>query len=137
MKKILILLLLFVPVFSVSASKQKVKFSKCVDGDTARFIIDSEEVKIRFLGINTPEIASNLKEAESYGDKASNYTCKKLKGAKKIEIEYEKNSDKVDKYGRTLAYVFVDDVLLEKLILKKGYGSVKYVKENYKYYDDI
>lgn len=35
--------------------KKEVKFSSCIDGDTARFIMDKEEIKVRFLAIDTPE----------------------------------------------------------------------------------
>ena len=132
----LLLILLLIPV-SVNASKVKVKLSKCVDGDTARFIINDEEIKLRFLGINAPEIASNNKEAEAYGEEASKYVCNKLKKAEKIEIEYDEKSDKIDKYGRHLAYVFLDGNLLETDILKKGYAEVKYAKSSFKYYDEL
>ena len=136
-KKVILLILTFLFIPSVYAEKIEVKFSKCVDGDTARFILNKEEIKVRFIGINTPESVNANSEVEEYGIESSEYTCKKLKNASKIEIEYEENSDKLDKYGRTLAYVFVDDKLLETLILKKGYGTVKYVKNNYKYIDEL
>ena len=137
-KKIVILLLiLFIFPVSVSASRIKVKFSKCVDGDTARFILDGEEIKLRFLGINAPEIASSTKDAEPYGDEAAKYVCSKLKKAENIEIEYDEKSDKTDRYGRYLAYVFLDDKLLEKDILNKGYAEVKYAKTSFKYYDEL
>ena len=111
MKKhiLLFLFLLMIPV--VTEAKDKVKLSKCVDGDTARFILKGEEIKVRFLGINAPEIAGSNKKAEEFGDTAADYTCNKLKKAEKIELEYDKASDKVDKYDRYLAYVFVDDKL--------------------------
>ena len=137
MKKFILILFLLFPFYNVNASKYKVTLSKCIDGDTARFIIKGDDVKVRFLGINAPEIASNTKDGEPYGEEASKYVCKKLKTASKIEIEYDNNSDKEDKYGRTLSYVFIDGKLLETMILKKGYASVKYVKNNYKYYDDL
>ena len=136
MKKYILIILLLFPM-TVFADKTKVEFFKCVDGDTARFVLNKKEVKIRFLGINAPEIEKDGKQAEAYGKEASNYTCRRLKNAKKIEIEYEKESDKKDKYDRLLAYVFVDDKLLEKDILKKGYANVKYIKKSYKYYDEL
>ena len=135
MKKIVILLIiiiLFIPkdVFA----KEKVKFSSCVDGDTAKFILNKKEVTVRFLAINTPETGSN---EEPYGEEASDYTCKKLKNAKKIELEYDKNSDKKDKYDRYLAWVFYDDKLLEEELVKKGYAKVAYVYGDYKYLDTL
>lgn len=137
MKKVFVfvLLLLIFPV--VTEAKDKVTLSKCVDGDTARFILNDEKIKVRFLGINAPEIASSTKKAEAYGDKAKDYVCNKLKKAEKIELEYEPNSDQKDRYDRYLAYIFVDGKLLEEDILKKGYAEVKYANKNFKYYDSM
>ena len=45
MKKVVLIILLLFP-FSVFADKTKVEFFKCVDGDTARFVMNKKEVKI-------------------------------------------------------------------------------------------
>lgn len=101
MKKVLVgLCLLLVFSFSnVEAESDVVKLSKCVDGDTARFIINNKEYSTRFLAINTPELKHGSKKEEPYAKKASNYTCNRLRQAKKIVLEYDSNSDKEDKYG--------------------------------------
>lgn len=137
MKKLLLIVLLLIPINVFGLTKEKVLFYKCVDGDTARFIINKEEVKIRFLGIDSPEIAKQNTPSEEYGEEAARYTCRRLKNANKIEIEYEPKADKQDKYGRTLAYVFVDGKLIEEGIVKNGYANVKYIKKDYKYYDQL
>ena len=137
MKKRIFLLILFLLVPISIEAKDIVKLSKCIDGDTARFTLKGEDIKVRFLGINAPEVASGNKEAEEFGDTAAEYTCNRLKKAKKIELEYDSASDKVDKYDRYLAYVFVDDKLLETDILKKGYAKVQYINDKYKYYDEL
>ncbi len=92
---------------------------KCVDGDT--FWLDGQ--KIRMLAIDTPE-STTTKEA--YGKQASDYTCSALKQAKVIRLEQDKGNT-VDKYDRTLAWVFVDGQLLQTAILREGLGEVKYV----------
>lgn len=138
MKKIIVIVFFFIlSINTVYADKKTVKLVNCIDGDTARFKLNKEEIKVRFLGIDTPETVKPNKKEEPYGKKASNYTCSKLKKANKIEIEYDEKSDKVDMYGRTLAYVFVDDKLIESLLLKKGYASVKYAKTSFKYYNEL
>ena len=137
MKKIVFLIILFFPFIVLASTKDTVTLSKCVDGDTARFILNKEEIKVRFIGIDTPESVKPNTEVEPYGKEASNYTCKKLKNAKKIVLEYEEKKDKIDRYGRYLAYVFVDDKLLEELIVKNGYANLKYINSNYKYYDEL
>ena len=115
-------------------AKEKVSFSSCVDGDTAKFILNKKEITVRFLAINTPETGTN---EEPYGIEASEYTCKTLKNAKKIELEYDPKSDKKDKYDRYLAWVFVDGKLLEEELIKKGLASVAYVYDDYKYVDTL
>ena len=135
MKKRLIgiILLLLISTTNVYADSVEVKLKKCVDGDTARFIIDNEVKSVRFLAINTPEIKHGKKKAEPYGVEASKYTCKKLKNAKEIKLEYDDNSDETDKYGRVLAWIFVDDELLQSSLIKEGYAEVKYLYGDYKY----
>ena len=131
MKKILFILTLFF-TFTINtyAKKLEVTLDKCVDGDTAWFNLDNERIKTRFLAINTPESTNKI---EAYGKEASNYTCNMLTNAKKIEIEYDNNSDKFDKYDRHLAWVFVDNSLLQQDLIKKGYAKVDYVYGDYKY----
>ena len=116
---------------------ENVEFSSCIDGDTAKFIIGNEERTVRFLAINTPEVASNLKEEEPYGKEASEFTCNALKSASKITLEYDSNSDREDKYGRVLAFVHVDDELLESLLISNGYAKVDYIYGDYNHLDEL
>ena len=141
MKKIInifmiILFLLFLNI-NVNASKINVKFSKCVDGDTARFILKKEEIKVRFLGINTPESVHPNMDVQAFGKESSNYTCKKLTNAKQIQIEYDPKSNETDKYGRHLVWVFIDGTLLQKDLVSKGYAEVAYLYGKYLYIDEI
>lgn len=131
-KKISLFFLLLIP-FSVSAL-EKVKFDKCIDGDTASFIYKNKQAKFRFLSIDTPESTTKI---EKYGPEASDYTCKALKNASKIEIEFEENSSKTDKYDRYLVYVFVDGELLQEKLLYEGLADLKYDKNSYKYTDRL
>ena len=135
MKKILFILTLFF-TFTINtyAKKLEVTLDKCVDGDTAWFNLDNERIKTRFLAINTPESTNKI---EAYGKEASNYTCNILTNAKKIEIEYDNNSDKFDKYDRHLVWVFVDDTLLQEKLLEEGLAEIKYIYGDYKYLDEL
>ncbi len=131
---ILIVILLF-PFNIYANEKVEVKFSKCVDGDTAKFILNGKEETVRFLAIDTPETKHPTKGEEPYGKEASDYTCKKITDAKKIELEFDNNSDKKDKYDRYLAWVFVDDNLLQANLIKNGLAEVAYLYDDYKYTD--
>ena len=132
MKKRLILLIsiFFICINNVYAN-EVVKSSKCVDGDTIKVIINKEEVTVRMLSIDTPEIDKE----EYYATEASDYTCKKITKTKKIELEYDPKSDKYDKYQRLLAWVFIDNKLLQEELIEKGYAKVAYLYDDYKYND--
>ena len=120
-------------VQNTETKKIEVKYSDSVDGDTAKFELNGEIITVRFLGIDTPETVHPTKGEEPYGKEASNFTKEKLKNAKKIEIEYDENSAKLDKYERHLAWIWVDDVLLEEELVKNGLAQTYMLQDNYKY----
>lgn len=138
MKKfILIIFLFFTCISFINAEEIEVKFYDCVDGDTAKFIYKEAKITARFLAIDTPETVHPTKDEEQFGKDASDYTCKRIKEAKKIILEYDDDSDELDKYGRHLVWVFIDDNLLQKELVSKGLASVAYLYGDYKYTDDL
>lgn len=133
MKRLVFIVLLLFPLFVFA--KEQVEFSKCVDGDTFKIVMDNEIKTVRMLAIDTPESVHPTKKVEKYGKESSKYTCDLLTNAKKIELEYDNNSDKLDKYNRVLAWVFVDDYLLQDILVRNGYAEVAYLYNEYKYTD--
>lgn len=135
---IFFLILMFFPLILVKADTtlKEVSFVRCVDGDTAVFNVDNEEVKFRFLAIDTPETVHPTKEVEAFGKNASEYTCNKLTNAQSIYVEYE-NSNKIDKYGRSLAWIWVDGSLLQKELVSVGYAEVAYIYGTYRYTESL
>lgn len=116
-----------------NTTKIEVKYSKSVDGDTAKFELDGKEITVRFLGIDTPETVHLTKGEEPYGKEASNYTKGKLENAHKIEIEYDENASETDKYERPLVWVWVDDTLLQEELISNGLARTYMLQDNYKY----
>ena len=134
-----IILIISIFLFSINTvyAKETVKYADCVDGDTIKVKINKEIKTVRMLAIDTPESVKPENKVEYYGKEAGEYTCKKIKNAKKIELEYDSNSDKEDKYGRVLAWVFVDDKLLQSELVAKGYAKVAYLYGDYKYTNEL
>ena len=114
--------------------KVSVQLAKCTDGDTAHFMIHGEDRTVRFLAVDTPEYT---KEKEPYGKEASEFTCQMLKEADTIELEYDSGSDAQDKYGRELAWVYVDGQLLQRLLVEQGLAEVAYIYGDYAYIDEL
>lgn len=87
-----------------------------VDGDT----INVEGVgRIRFVGVNTPERGQpGYQEAKDF---VKSYCLDKTVY---LDVDDAKNHDK---YGRTLAIVYVGKTNLNAILLKKGYAEVMYI----------
>ena len=139
---ITIILLIAIGIFTYYQKNQplpsdgSVTLAKCTDGDTAHFYINGEDTTVRFLGIDTPETVKPNTPEQPFGKEASNYTCNFLTNAKEIRIEYEE-SNKTDKYGRSLGWIFVDGVLLQTQLVKEGLAEVKYLEDHYKYANEL
>ncbi len=77
------------------------------DGDT---IVLQNGDKIRLIGINTPEVAhksrnGKIRAAEPYGQAASDYLKQLLR--KNTPVQLQLGEQAKDRYGRTLAHVFL------------------------------
>jgi len=133
MKKILLFFFMFFCLSVNVYAKEEVKFIDCVDGDTIKIELNGKVETVRMLAVDTPESVHPNKGVEYYGKEASEFTCNTFKNAKKIDIEYDSNSDKEDKYGRLLVWVFVDGELLQDKLIQSGYAEVAYLYGDYKY----
>ena len=105
---------------------------RTIDGDTAWFrdTITGEELKLRFLCINTTE---STKKHDPWGKAASNYTSDILRKAQTIVLESEPNN-RMDVYGRYLGYVWVDGSLLNLMIVEEAYAPSGSSSSKYKEY---
>ena len=90
---------------------------RVVDGDT--IVLDGGE-RVRLIGVDTPETVHPSKPVEYFGKEASEFT-RSLAERKPVRLEYD--WQRQDRYGRTLAYVFLSDGrLLNAEIIRQGYG---------------
>lgn len=135
MKKLLTIICVLICLSSSVVKAEEVSFKKCIDGDTADFIINNKVKKVRFLAIDTPETKHPTKGSQPYGKEASDFTCESLNEAKEITLEYE--NSKTDKYDRVLAWVFVDGDLLQGKLVRKGLAKVAYLYDDYKYTEKL
>ncbi len=129
--KIILITTIFIVTLFISYSYQpKLKFdidkqylvSNVIDGDTLEVKSDSKIIKIRMLGVDTPETVDPRKTVQCFGKEASDKT-KELLLNKNINIEIDKSQSVYDKYGRILAYVKREDGLfVNEYLIKEGYA---------------
>jgi micrococcal nuclease len=111
-------------IYVVDGDTFKVDVGETDDGSsTARLSKHiSRVITIRVLGINTPETVDPRKPMECYGQEAS-VEAKKLLTNHKVKLTFNPNRELKDKYGRYLAYVYLDNGLFyNESMIKNGYA---------------
>jgi micrococcal nuclease len=98
------------------------------DGDT---IVLTNGWRVRYIGIDAPEIDHENQKAQPYGYLARSFN-KKLVGSQKIVLEFDE--ERHDRYGRLLAYIFLaDGSCLNSRMLENGMAFYLYRWPNEKY----
>ncbi|MDO8561864.1 MAG: thermonuclease family protein [bacterium] len=131
---------------------------RVVDGDTIVINRNGKNETIRLIGLDTPETVdpqSSLRSRSYYGGvgqapvqcfgiQASD-EAKKLLTGKRVRIEMDPSQGERDKYGRLLAYVFMEDLpapgssrqaggtLFNQLMISEGFGHEYTYNIPYKY----
>lgn len=105
---------------------------KVADGDTldCKFGLTRTE-KIRLIGVDTPETKHPKKPVQFYGKESARFTENVLSG-RQIGVEYD--VQKHDKYGRPLAYIYLEDGrMFNALLVQEGYAKVATFPPNVRY----
>ena len=104
--------------------------AKFVDGDT--LILDSGEA-IRLVGINTPEMARDGRQAEPLALEARDALAALLADG---QVLIEAAAQPLDRHGRTLAYLFrPDGIHVQEVLLREGLASAVAIAPNDRYLD--
>ncbi|RLE09622.1 thermonuclease family protein [Candidatus Aerophobetes bacterium] len=126
--------LLFASSFSFAQSSHQATILKISDGDTVWVLMDGQRVKLRLLGIDTPEkfkskkLSRDARECgvsqgymKNLGQEATYYAKSLLhKGQKVRVVVYGKGY-----YGRSLALIYLlDGTCYNEKIIKDGYACV-------------
>lgn len=129
---LLFLTLLFVLLFSCDgegSDRTNFRVREVIDGDTV--VLDNKSAThLRYLGIDAPEALTIDSPADPLADEAKKLNRKLVEG-KEIKVEFDE--EKYDSYGRLLGYVFIDDVFVNELILRKGLAHLLIIEPNSKY----
>lgn len=92
------------------------------DGDTIKVRFDNGlERKVRLIGIDCPEIDDSNKEKFLQARLAKRFVFHYLY-RKTVKLTYE--SEHEDKYGRLLAYIWIEGRLFNEFILSEGFARV-------------
>lgn len=95
---------------------------RVVDGDT--IVVegaDGKRASVRLIGVDTPETKHPRRPVEPHGPEASAYTKSRLTG-RKVRLVRDGAAGDADRYGRKLAYVYLQDECINETLIREGYG---------------
>jgi micrococcal nuclease len=100
---------------------------RVVDGDTVHVRVGDRVEKVRYIGVNTPEI-HHPRRGEEPGGRQAYEVNRRLVEGKRVRLELDVQAR--DRYGRLLAYVWAGDTMINAELLRLGYAQVMTVPPN-------
>ena len=117
---------------AADAGSLRVKVHWVDDGDT---IVVAGGERVRYLGINTPEVAHKDEPGEPFGDEAKAFNKKLVQGR---WINLELAEQQRDPYGRLLAYVFLaDGTFVNGKLVRQGYAHLLRKQPKLRYWERL
>ena len=116
----------------ISQTTEKVRVAKILDGDTFDL---SDGRRVRYIGINTPEMTDQNKQPQCFALEAKAENEKLLAGKK---IRLEKDLSNRDKYGRLLRFVYVEDesgreIFVNDYLARQGFARLLSIPPDLKF----
>ncbi len=125
---VVLVCLLFAAVASAQAFYA---VTRVVDGDT---VVLETVGTVRLIGVDTPETVDPRKPVQDFGIEASDF-LKSFLASQTVRLEFD--LQRTDKYGRTLAYLYLrDGTFVNREIVAQGCGHA-YLNYPFKYMEEF
>jgi endonuclease YncB( thermonuclease family) len=106
--------------------------TRVADGDTISVAIGNQIEKVRYIGINTPEIHHPTKGTEPYGAVAREANARLVEGR---WVNLILDVQQRDSLGRLLAYVYIGNRFINAELVWQGYAEAATYPPNVRYAD--
>ena len=110
------------------------RVTRVYDGDTIEALVSGRSEKIRYIGIDTPEMDDPRPVVLEMAREAARAN-RELVGGRNVRLELD--IEQRDRYGRLLAYVWLGDTLVNEWLVKEGYAAARSFPPNVRYQDRL
>ncbi len=94
---------------------------RVVDGDT---LLLADRARVRLIGADTPETVKPGCPVEPWGPEATEFTRRFVAAAGgSVRLQFDRQ--RIDRYGRFLAYVWVGDRMLNEELIRAGLATAR------------
>ena len=107
---------------------------RVVDGDTINVLIDGQEMRVRYIGIDTPETVDPRRPIECFGREASERNRQLVEGE---TVGLERDVSETDRFGRLLRYVWADGRMVNAALVEEGYATASAFPPDVRYADRL
>ena len=108
------------------AGEEIAQVTRVIDGDTIDVLLDGVNTRIRYLQMNTPE-------RDQPCSRDATQANAELVAGKTVRLVPD--TELVDPYDRLLRYVYVGDVLVNRVLVEQGWAEVVLYPPNDMHYD--
>lgn len=102
--------------------------ARVIDGDTVEI---ENGVHVRYIGMDAPETVDPRASVQCFGQEATARNRELVEGK---YVRMEKDVNEYDPYGRLLRYVFINDAMINLLLVKEGYARAATLPPDVKYH---
>lgn len=102
--------------------------TRVVDGDTIDVDINGVSVRVRYVGINTPE------RDEACYSLATEANAVFVEGQ---TVRLVRDTTDNDRYGRRLRYIYVGDLFVNQAMIEQGFAEAVLYEPDDRHYDDF
>jgi micrococcal nuclease len=122
------------PSTSTSTTTPAAVIARVVDGDT---LVLTDGTKVRLIGVDTPETKKPGSPVECFGPEATAYTQQHAGPGTEVRLEYD--VERLDRYGRTLVYLYrrQDGLFLNLALVADGFAQVATFPPNVTHVEDL
>jgi micrococcal nuclease len=121
---------------TATAPATTARVAQVIDGDT---VVLASGAHLRYIGIDAPEVRRRvagrwIEDPQPFSEAATRENRRLVEG-RTVRLEFD--AERTDRYGRTLAYVFVDDVFVNATLVEMGLARARAYPPNTRLQDRL